>query len=169
MKLQDGKKEKEKRREEKKSAAIFSAAKNQRADEKSKTHAQQKGNAREKFNFTNHSRVITWKMNFFFPPRRKLQMETRNGKVPELRGKQITGNLYVLIFVCISKKISILLCLLIKRKSCQKSKGFLVKNHKRSMNCVLYFDFKGTFQPKIVRILFETQLNDVQIWNVISR
>jgi len=125
MKLQDGKKEKEKRREEKKSAAIFSAAKNQRADEKSKTHAQQKGNAREKFNFTNHSRVITWKMNFFFPPRRKLQMETRNGKVPELRGKQITGNLYVLIFVCISKKISILLCLLIKRKSCQKSKGFL--------------------------------------------
>lgn len=59
------------KRTEKKSAAIFSAAKNQRADEKSKTHAQQKGNAREKFNLTNHSRVITWKMNSFFPPPRK--------------------------------------------------------------------------------------------------
>lgn len=49
---------------------FFAAARrNQKAKAKSKnqskTHAQPKGNAKEKFNFTNHSRVITWKMNFF--------------------------------------------------------------------------------------------------------
>lgn len=48
---------------------FFAAARrNQKAAGKAKltrSGCKRKGKAKEKFNFTNHSRVITWKMNFF--------------------------------------------------------------------------------------------------------
>lgn len=54
-------KSKAKQSETKENSAIFCS----RAQKsKSKTHLE-KGKAKEKLNFTNHSRVITWKMNFF--------------------------------------------------------------------------------------------------------
>lgn len=71
--------------------------------------------------------------NEFFLSAAKEVLEFRDGKVPELRAKQITGNLYVLIFVCVLEKISILLCLLIKPKSCQRSKGLgvaMIRGHR---------------------------------------
>lgn len=53
------------RARKKKEMPPFFAAARRNQKTKNKTHAQPKGNAKEKFNFTNHSRVITWKMNFF--------------------------------------------------------------------------------------------------------
>lgn len=57
-------------------------------------------------------------------PDGRLEMEFRNGKVQELRGKQITGNLYVLIFVCILEKNFNFTLLINQTKAAKDSKGF---------------------------------------------
>lgn len=92
-----------------------------------------KGKAKEKFNFTNHSRVITWKMNFFVsfqqgsPSQSRLRARSRSrsrlrsadGKVarPLFLPRQTNNSQFVRFNFCVFlRNFSILLCVLIKRE-----------------------------------------------------